>query len=351
MGDDVRSELQVTSHAQAEAWGTGRVAAAEKIDEGWWALALPIAEGTLASSFGYALMGADGVHVIDPGWASDETFDYWRTFLAEHGRRVQDIETILVTHSHPDHLGLAGRLREASGATVMMTAAESAVLNDVAVGMGGSDEWMRVELLRWGVPDHLHSAMLGELHAAHFSTPLAPDRVIADGEEILLADRTLRAHVTPGHTDGHLCLEDPGAGLLFSGDHVLPRIYSGIGLGQLPGSEPLGAYLRSLSRISELDQCEVLPGHEFRFRGLRLRCAQIAAHHLRRTAAVQEVDRRMSGASVWDVTGHLLWTRGWDNLRGFERQSALRQTELHLAAVRSGDAETWLTGGVISHAG
>lgn len=343
--------VQVTGRAQAAAWQANRVARPEEVRPGLWAVALPIPEGHLPSSFGYALIGDDGVHVIDPGWASDESVDHWRDFLNSQGRGLGDIATVLVTHSHPDHLGLADRLREASGAKVVMTAVETEVLNTMVADALDADGWMPEELRRWGVPEGLRDELIGELDAAHFSTPILPDATVSDGEELRLAGRTLLAHVTPGHTEGHLCLEDVAAELVFTGDHVLPHIFPGVGLGQLPGSEPLGDYLRSLARIGELDHCEVLPGHEYRFRGLRVRCEQIAAHHLKRTAAVLEVYRRVGDAGVWEVTRQLPWTRGFANLRGFALQSALRQTELHLAAVQCGDAEVWLSRGLFNHAG
>lgn len=349
MSEDLVDELRVTSVAQADAWNAGRVAAPEQIDHGLWALGLPIPEGHLPSSFGYALIGADGVHVVDPGWDSDAALGRWREFLASQGRSLADIATVIVTHSHPDHLGLAGRLREHSGAELLMTSVESDVLNVVAAGR--SNDWILAELQRWDVPAGTCAELVIELSTATFSSPIMPDRLVEDGDELRLAGRVLRAHATPGHTGGHLCLEDPDAGFVFTGDHVLPHIFPGIGLGQLPGSEPLGDYLRSLHRIAELDHCEVLPGHEYRFRGLRMRCEQIAAHHLRRTAAVQGVVERDGAASIWEVTSRLPWTRGWENLRGFALQSALRQTEMHLASVRSGDAEVWLSGGVVNHAG
>jgi glyoxylase-like metal-dependent hydrolase (beta-lactamase superfamily II) len=350
MSEHLRGTLRVTGKAQAEAWRAGRVAAPEQIGNGLWALALPIPESRMPSSFGYAVIGGDGVHIIDPGWGSDEVLEHWRVFLAGQGRPLDDIATVLVTHSHPDHLGLAGRLRDATGAQLLMAETESNVLNRVPIGSREGGHRILKELGRWGVPDSQRDVLLGQLANTLFSTPIEPDRVIADGEELRIGGRTLRVLSTPGHTDGHLCFMDPYAQVVFTGDSVLPQINPGIGLGQLPDSDPLGDYLRTLSDLATLDHCEVLPGHEYRFRGLRLRCQQISAHHLRRTAAVQKVLRPIGDASVWEVTQRLPWTRGFENMQGFELQSALRQTEMHVRAVQSGAAEEWLREAVASHA-
>ncbi len=66
------------------------------------------------------------------------------------------------------------------------------------------------------------------------------DLLVEDGDVLPIAGREVRALWTPGHTAGHLCLVDEGDGLLFTGDHVLPRINPGIGLGGRTATNPLG---------------------------------------------------------------------------------------------------------------
>jgi glyoxylase-like metal-dependent hydrolase (beta-lactamase superfamily II) len=126
--------------------------------------------------------------------------------------------------------------------------------------------------------------------------------------------------------------------LLYTGDHVLPEIYPGVGIGTLPGRNALADYLDSLDRVAELTHLQALPGHEFRFEGLRERAAQIAAHHLRRTAEVAALTDRLGDAPIWAYAELLTWTGGWARLEGFHLHSALTQTEMHLGLVRSGAA-------------
>src|SRR6185312_13258335 len=118
------------------------------------------------------------------------------------------------------------------------------------------------------------------------SAPIAaalptPDVVLADGDLLDIPGRRIRALWTPGHTPGHLCLYAEEADLVFTGDHVLPTINSGLGLGGPTAANPIADYLAGLRRIGALDG-RALPGHEDPFAGLADRTAALAEHHLRR---------------------------------------------------------------------
>lgn len=125
-------------------------------------------------------------------------------------------------------------------------------------------------------------------------------------------------------------MHDAGSGILFSGDHVLPNQFPGIGLGGRPTTNPIADYLSSLDRVDALGDIEVDPGHGYRFTGLQDRVAATRAHHLARSAEIATILQRGGGPTVWDVASQVFWTSGWDNLRPSERLSALGQTALHI---------------------
>lgn len=293
-------------------------------------------------SLGYALFGDDGVHIIDPGSGGQQTLDRWAIFLADHGRNVSEIATIIVTHGHQDHLGAAAEMRAVSGARLVMSGLESRVLEGEGRLLRTAAQ--RADLLAaWGAPEAEREEMLDLLK----QMDRAPNEVRADlllgpGDTLQLAGHTLSTLVTPGHTAGHLCLMIEGLGVIFTGDHVLPQIIPGMGLGYLPGSNALIDYLTSLRAMRQFDNLEVLPGHEFRFTGLAKRSQQIAQHDLTRTRAVAALVPEMGGGSTWEYAERLPWSRGWNGMRGFYRYSALAQTNMHLEAVRSGQADEWL---------
>jgi glyoxylase-like metal-dependent hydrolase (beta-lactamase superfamily II) len=132
-----------------------------------------------------------------------------------------------------------------------------------------------------------------------------PDRLIEDGDEPFAPHVRLRAVWTPGHTPGHLCLHDEAAGLLLSGDHVLPRISPNIGQMDEPDVDPLSDYLESLTTVAKLAVDEVLPAHEFRFTGLDHRVAQLRRHHERRLAELQRLVVDDPDSSTWELAARL----------------------------------------------
>lgn len=294
----------------------------EWITEGVRRVRVPMPAGAgLPFSNAYLIDDAEGrVHVVDPGSATAEA--YAALDAAIGGAAVG---SIVVTHLHADHAGGAAALRARTGARVLLHERERAALGRIAVGVPAPD------LDTWGVPEDRRAELL-----AAADVPTAPaaqlvdevlDGVVADGQPLDIPGRRLRAIGTPGHTDGHLCLLDEDAGLLFTGDHVLPTINSGLGLGGPTDSNPIADYLASLDRVAALDTgaLRALPGHEDPFTGVRERCAALAAHHLRRTEEVAA----STGGTVWEVASGLTWTGGWEGLTGFTLLSALRQTAQH----------------------
>jgi glyoxylase-like metal-dependent hydrolase (beta-lactamase superfamily II) len=332
------------SETQRRLWEQGRLPQVERIAARLWSIPLEIPAGSLPGSFVYAVIEQDGVHLVDAGWESDRNLTLLETALAEVGRGISDIATVVITHHHPDHLGLAPRLRELSGARIVMSARERRVLAEVTRDAARDPRAYAETLREWAVPEARRAELAGSFHRPSATGDVAPDAEVADGDVIALGSRRLEVIATPGHTGGHICLADRDERMLFTGDHVLPRIHSGVGIGILPGDEPLGDLLASLERLAEFDDFLVLPGHEFRFTGLRARRASIAAHHLRRTAEVDALTDELGDAPVWEYARRMTWTAGWEGLDAFSLHSALRQTEMNLELVRSGAARRWLGG-------
>lgn len=329
--------------AERDAWEAGLLREAADLEDGWWSIPVAIPEGTLPGTLAYAVIGDDGAHLVDPGWDTAENLERIERALAKAGRSIADIATVVVTHHHPDHLGLAERLRRLTGARIVMSAAERRVLAAAVDPTEQDPETYRATLVRWGVPEARHDELVASFARPSLTGDVEPDVLVGDRDVLELGGRRLEVIETPGHTGGHICLADREARLLLTGDHVLPGIYSGVGIGVLAGTEPMGDLLASLDRLAEFDDFTVLPGHEFRFTGLAARRAQIAAHHLRRTGEVAALAAEFGDRPVWDYASRLTWTAGWHGLDGFWLHSALRQTEMHLGLVRSGRAAGWLS--------
>ena len=281
--------------------------------------------GSVVYTLSYILEdAAGGLHVVDPGSDSDDNLLRLRGFLRSIGHDLSAVRSAIVTHMHADHLGLAHRLRDV-GATLMMHEAEEESLRRSASFPDPPT------LADWGVPP----ARRGELqdsmgrHSVD-AIAAATDVILRDGETLPIPGRRVRVVSTPGHTPGHICLADVDDRLIFTGDHVLPMINPGVGIGIDRGRNLLREYLQSLERTAGFDDFDVCPGHGFRFVGLRQRSDEIRSHHVRRTTQIRTLMLEHPGSSVWEIAQRVTWTAGWTQLHGPRLASALAQTEMHI---------------------
>ncbi len=244
------------------------------------------------------------VTLVDPGMVWSDTEERVERLLAAAGLGIGDVERIVVTHGHPDHFGLAGRLARSSGASILCGRAERPKLLSAY-------ERPRFQALleSLGIPDEIRAAF-PEQHAAMRPMVDTPDEdalvAVDDRDRVHLGGRDLEAHVTPGHATGHLSLLDPTGDVLLSGDHLLPRITPN------PVLEPdeegggrrrsLVEYLASLDRFVALDPGIILPGHGPAFHDVPALVATMRVHHDRRAEQVLELVRTLGEPSAFDLS-------------------------------------------------
>lgn len=324
--------LTVTGLLQADAWRRRVMPPTEKVRPGLWSVPVPIPHNPLRYVNVYVFELDDGVAVVDAGWPVPEAWEAFVSGLAGTGHTVADVRAVLVTHAHADHYGLAPRIRRESGAWIGLHEADARMLEplDAHELVRQSVDW----LVERGAPGEEIDDMVGR--AADYEIFLGfeqPDRFLADGARPLGPRSDLTAVWTPGHTPGHLCFHVPSAGLLLSGDHILPRISPNItaGFRQLPN--PLDSYRDSLRSVARLPVDEVLPAHEYRFRGLGDRVGELLEHHEERLTEIEEILAARPGASTWQVAKRMHWSRSWAQTRGTMRRSAVGETLAHLLSL------------------
>ena len=280
----------------------------------------------------YAFGTGPGLVLIDAGWGSEQSWRSLLTGLESIGAGIADVRGVLLTHMHYDHVGLAGRIRQASGAWIAMHPADRAVLARPDYRRAELAVALEAEFLRdlGASPAEAAAAVGTAAEWEKYATMALADRLLTDGELADVPGWKLRAVHTPGHTPGHLCFVDERSRRLFSGDHILPRITPNISVQRATPPDPLGDYLDSLARTRDLDVDEVLPAHEWRFLGLTERIDAIAAHHERRLAELLAAVRRRPGSTPWQLAGQLTWSRPWDQYSGQMRIFAVTETAAHV---------------------
>ena len=336
--------MQTTSEAQYRAAMGGGVPEPEAIADGLWSVAVPMPGDLLAYTLSVVHVGPDGaVTIVDPGWETPEVHARIAASLAALDRTVADIRWIVATHAHPDHLGAADALRRASGAQLLLHEREQADIDLLRIG---TEVDARSLVTGWGAPEAVQDRLIADLAGVHDRAvlPDPADALLRDGDRLPMPGFECEVLATAGHTAGHICLVDRDRKLVFSGDHVLPTVFPGVGLsvgrGRGASSDepnPVAAYLESLERLAPYDGFEVVPGHGYRFRGFGGRRREMEDHLLRRAREVGEALAADPEASTWEVASRLTWSAGWDRLSsGPMLSSALLQTALYADFMRGG---------------
>ncbi|MFE7599929.1 MBL fold metallo-hydrolase [Streptomyces sp. NPDC057494] len=323
---------------------------------GVWSLRVPIPDNPLGHTLVHVLDTGRGPVLVDTGWDDPASWTELTDGLTALGLSVRDVHGVVITHHHPDHHGLSGRVREESGAWIAMHAADTAVVRRTREAEPGTwFDYLARKLAAVGAPeDHLAPLRAARASGRMRTLPglrsALPDREIVPGELLDLAGRRLRAVWTPGHTPGHVCLhleEEhpsrlPGHGRLFSGDHLLPGISPHIGLYEDPDdateTDPLGDYLDSLERIGRLGVAEVLPAHQYAFTDAAGRVRELLDHHEERLTGL--LGLLATPLTPWQLAERMEWNRPWDQIPYGSRTIAVSEAEAHLRRlVKLGRAE------------
>lgn len=305
----------------------------EQVSSGLWSIPVSWPGSPLSYTLAYLLSGRDGAVLVDTGWPTDEGWESLASGIGQAGHEITDIGHVLVTHAHPDHIGMAARVRELSGARVGMHPAEADLVKRLrtASALEGTAGWLRAR----GAPADEAAEIVARISAAvaRYTRLALPDVLIDDGS-LPVPGVALRAIWTPGHSPGHLCFYDEDRNLMLTGDHVLPRISPHIGLDGGDEADSLHDYLGSLHALTRYAPAEVLPAHEFRFTGLGERVTELLAHHKVRLAEIEHAVAAEPGASTWRIAELLSWSRGWAQTTGTARRAAVSETLAHLAYLR-----------------
>jgi glyoxylase-like metal-dependent hydrolase (beta-lactamase superfamily II) len=302
---------------------------------GVWRLPLPLRDSPLGHVNTYLVRADNGYLLVDCGWDTADTLHALEGHLRSLDIRLPDVRHLVVTHIHPDHYGLAGRLREITSADLSFHRLERLYIESRYVEadelLGEMREWLRLNGTPQSELDRLNRGSMGMLERVQIAFP---DRTLDGGEEIPCGAFAFRVIWTPGHSAGHICLHDARKKVLLSGDHVLPHITPSVGLHVRTTSNPLADYLDSLRLIGRLEAELVLPGHGEPFKGLPERTTELLAHHHRRLDEIIGLLSARPGLALtgYTIAAQMSWSRRrtWDDLSGFERRLAVSEALAHI---------------------
>jgi glyoxylase-like metal-dependent hydrolase (beta-lactamase superfamily II) len=211
--------------------------------------------------------------LLDTGPNSGKSLDELEQALAAHGYSVEDLELIVISHQHMDHLGLLEILARRSGAEVAALDVLGPYLDNFAENAAADDAFAQRVMRRHGVPADL-STVLGAVGAAFraFGSRGHVTRQLRDGDRLRFRDRDLQVLRRPGHSPSDTVFWDERRGILFGGDHLLAHISSNALVtrplegDQLDGGNaseprPLITYMASMEATRALPVEIVLPGH------------------------------------------------------------------------------------------
>lgn len=326
----------------------------------------------------YVLEDDRGVTLVDPGLPGPEAHDELARRLDRAGYPLNRVHTVLVTHSHPDHFGGAGRLKVEHRCDVVAhedfstpfdraDAANAEAAAAAALADGDLDELVDVAQPEVQGPSTLREVLFGDGElpdvppratpwggegfrpsAAELEHMRSWDRLSKEGllsleptvrvgdEQVVALGRGEWVVVhTPGHTGDHICLFDPVHGTLLSGDHVLPTITPHIS-GLTPEPDSLAQFFDGLHRVAAIEGVtQVLPAHGLPFTDLADRVDAIVEHHQERLALLLGIADDLGAARVQQYSQRLFRERSWGPMAESETYAHLE----HLRILGRMDAE------------
>jgi glyoxylase-like metal-dependent hydrolase (beta-lactamase superfamily II) len=293
-------------------------------------IAIPLPLAHVGSVNAWLLRG-NPLTLVDTGPRDDAALSALEAGLRREGLRVEDLELVLATHHHLDHVGLAATIQRRSGAAVAVLDR----LADYAERYGAEvaqDRRFAHALMAWhGVPDRV---VAGNEHFWTYidrtSEDFRADRRLSDGELIQAGGRTLRVVARPGHSTTDTLFVDDAEAIAFTGDHLLSRISSNTEIQPADRADDGRArsrvrYLENLRRTAEMPLARLLTGHgapvtdhaslvRARLVEHRRRCDRIAAVLRDGPRSAYDIAGGLWSARtvqeqpllvVWEVIGHL----------------------------------------------
>jgi glyoxylase-like metal-dependent hydrolase (beta-lactamase superfamily II) len=277
------------------------------------------------------LLRGEPLTLLDTGPRSDAALAALEDGLRREGLRVEDIELVLATHHHLDHVGLAATIRRRSGAVVAVLDRVADYVEGYHASVEQDRRFARALMAHHGVPREViadNEDFWAYLRGG--AEDVRPDVRLRDGDSLAAGGRRLRVVWRPGHSTTDTLFVDDRERIAFTGDHLLATISSNT---EIDAADPAAdgrprsrmRYLESLRRTARMPLTRLLTGHRAPVtrhdRLVRARLAEHARRGERIAALLSDGPRTAYGVArglwpartvveqpllvVWEVIGHL----------------------------------------------
>lgn len=248
----------------------------------WFRLPLPM---KLDHVNVYVLDDGDSWTVVDTGMSSKTSKSIWTTIL-EGPLAGKPVGRVIVTHHHPDHVGLAGWFQTEHGAELLTTRTAWLMARMLTLDVQATPNAETLAYYRSAGMDPDVLAARAKERPFNFADIVAPMPLgytrLQQGQQIQIGGRTWDVHIGNGHAPEHATFWSRDDNLVLSGDQILPSISSNIGVyATEPMADPLAEWLEACERLSTLAREDhlVLGGHKLPFTGLPMRMTQLIDNH------------------------------------------------------------------------
>ncbi len=272
------------------------------------------------------VISEDPLALVDCGIDSPEAMDRIEKGLRRRGLALEELQFLFLTHKHPDHTGLAWKIRDRTEARVLIHEGDWSDLAQLEERRAVWADRLASRLRGWGVPaPQVREVEIQFEKAAALAQPVDAEK-LRDGDRIPVGDKVVEVVHTPGHTGGSACFRVDGS--LMAGDHILGDYTPNVGAGELDDTGLLGRFLASMERVEQIvlaDGVAVRPGHGETLEDPVGRIGAIVDHHQAREQRILTLMADRKARDPWEIALSL-----FGNLRDIHVFLGVEEVNAHL---------------------
>lgn len=271
----------------------------------------------------YIFKQEDGYVLIDVGLNYHEARETWEKAFRFLEINPKEINTIYLTHFHPDHSGLAGWMQELTGANVYMHDIDAQMIERVWGKDSVQTTHMKEMMLNHGVPEQLSEDIIKHMEKLNKNVLPLP-KVETIDSEIQFAGKVWKVIHTPGHSTGHICFLQEEEQILIVGDTVLEKITPNISVWPGASQKPLHDYIDTLQKLKKLSVKIAYSAHHSPITEFKQRIDELILHHEERLERIEKLAENKTAYEIAEV----LFSH--KNLNPHQWRFAIAETIAHL---------------------